>query len=174
MNDFAKELGCLGFTMRLKRISDALMHDGKKMYKQLGLDIEPNWYVVFRLLKMKTQLSVTEISESVGMSHPSIISLTNKMIKAGYLISAQCEDDSRRRLLTLSPKAINNLPLFEKVWKAGEAGVVEALADTNMMQALTLIEDRFSDKGFRERTLEKLNKTNECNESRITSNYSEL
>lgn len=157
MNDFAKELGCLGFTMRIKRISDALMHDGKKMYKQLGLDIEPNWYVIFRLLKLENQLSVTEISERVGMAHPSIISLTNKMIKAGYLESMQCEDDSRRRLLTLSPKALQQLPRFEEIWKAGEEGVIDAVADTKIMEALTLIEERFGQKGFRERTLEKLN-----------------
>tara|TARA_B100000508_G_C11439028_1_gene267709 strand:+ start:777 stop:1256 length:480 start_codon:yes stop_codon:yes gene_type:complete len=156
MNDFAKELGCLGFTMRLKRISDALMHDGKKMYKQLGLDIEPNWYVIFRLLKRENELSVTEISEKVGMAHPSIISLTNKMIKAGYLTSNQCEEDSRKRLLTLSEKAIQKMPEFEKVWAAGEAGVVEAVSGTEIMKALTLIEERFGEKGFRERTIEKL------------------
>ncbi|WP_421870304.1 MarR family winged helix-turn-helix transcriptional regulator [Marinoscillum sp.] len=157
MKDFAKELGCLGFTMRIKRISDALMHDGKKMYKQLGLDIEPNWYVIFRLLKQEGELSVTEVSDRVGMAHPSIISLTNKMIKAGYLTSSQCTDDNRRRLLTLSTKAEEKLPEFERVWKAGEAGVIDAVADTEIMNALTLIEERFGEKGFRERTLDKLN-----------------
>ncbi|MEQ8472220.1 MAG: helix-turn-helix domain-containing protein [Marinoscillum sp.] len=157
MEDFAKELGCLGFTMRLKRISDALMHDGKKMYKQLGLDIEPNWYVIFRLLKREGKLSVMEISERVGMAHPSIITLTNKMIKAGYLISAQCMDDSRRRLLGLSEKAIDKMPEFENIWNAGEQGVIDAIAGTEIMNALTLIEERFGTKGFRERTLEKLN-----------------
>lgn len=157
MGDFAKELGCLGFTMRLKRISDALMHDGKKMYKQLGLDIEPNWYVIFRLLKREGELSVMEISERVGMAHPSIITLTNKMMKAGYLQSAQCSDDSRRRLLTLSEKALTRLPEFEKIWNAGERGVIEALNGTEMMKALALVEERFGSKGFRERTLEQLN-----------------
>ena len=158
MEDFAKELGCLGFTMRIKRISDALMHDGKKMYKQLGLDIEPNWYVIFRLLMQESQLSVTEISEKVGMAHPSIITITNKMIKAGYIRSDQCTEDSRRRLLTLSPKALDKMPEFERIWKAGEEGVIDAVADTEIMNALSLIEKRFGEKGFRERTLEKLTK----------------
>lgn len=158
MKDFTQELGCLGFTMRLKRISDALMHDGKKMYKQLGLDIEPNWYVVFRLLKLEKELSVTEIADRIGLAHPSVITLTNKMIKGGYLISNQCEEDSRKRLLTLSDKAIAKLPEFEKIWAAGEAGVIEAVCGTEIMSALSLIEERFGEKGFRERTLEKLNK----------------
>tara|TARA_B100001245_G_scaffold233850_1_gene218331 strand:- start:378 stop:860 length:483 start_codon:yes stop_codon:yes gene_type:complete len=156
MNDFAQELGCLGFTMRLKRIADALMHDGKKMYKQLGLDIEPNWYVVFRLLKQENELSVTEISDRIGLAHPSVITLTNKMIKAGYLISNQCDQDSRKRLLTLSEKAQEKMPEFERIWAAGEAGVIEAIRGTEIMASLSLIEERFGEKGFRERTLEKL------------------
>ncbi len=171
MNDFAKELGCLGFTMRLKRISDALMHDGKKMYKQLGLDIEPNWYVIFRLLKEGGQLSVTEIAEQVGLAHPSIITLTNKMIKAGYLLSCQCEDDSRRRLLKLSAKAHDNLPVFEKVWAAGEASVIEATEGTEIMINLSLIEERFTKKGFRQRTLDKL-PNDEFNEAKLKRNHS--
>lgn len=156
MKDFAKELGCLGFTMRLKRISDALIQDGKRMYKELGLDIEPNWYVVFRMLKLESQLSVMEISERIGLAHPSVITLTNKMINAGYLSSTQCEEDSRRRHLTLTRKAHQTLPKFEEIWNAGERGIIEVLRGTNMMESLTLVEDRFREKDFKDRTLEQL------------------
>ncbi|RED96604.1 MarR family winged helix-turn-helix transcriptional regulator [Marinoscillum furvescens] len=158
MKDFALELGCLGFTMRLKRLADALIQDGKRMYKELGVDIEPNWYVIFRLLKREGEMSVTEISERIGMAHPSVIALTNKMMKAGYLSSNQCTDDSRRRLLNLSDKALEALPQLEEIWNAGERGVINALEGTNTMEILSLIEQRFSEKGFRERTIEELNK----------------
>ena len=39
MDDFVRELGYLAFTSRLKRLSDSLMQDGKRMYKALDLDI---------------------------------------------------------------------------------------------------------------------------------------
>lgn len=157
MKDFAKELGCLGFTMRLKRISDAMMHEGKKMYKELGIDIEPNWYVVFRLLKREGEMSVTEIAERIRLAHTSVINLTNNMMKAGYLTSAQCTDDNRRRLLTLSDKALERLPHLEQIWSAGEAGIIKALEGTNVMEALETIEERFNEKGFKDRTIEELN-----------------
>lgn len=159
MNDFALELGCLGFTMRLKRLADALIHDGKRMYKELDVDIEPNWYVIFRLLKREGEMSVTEISERIGMAHPSVIALTNKMMKSGYLTSSQCSDDSRRRLLTLSAKAQESLPLLEEIWNAGERGIIKALEGTNTMEILSIIEKRFEEKGFRERTINELNQT---------------
>ncbi|MEP0368085.1 MAG: MarR family transcriptional regulator [Cyclobacteriaceae bacterium] len=157
MKDFTTELGCLGFTMRLKRLADALIHDGRKMYKELGIDIEPNWYVVFRLIKKEGELSVTEIAEKIGLAHPSVISITNKMIKADYLYSTPCKLDNRRRVLNLTEKAQAKLPELERIWDAGERGVIKALADTNTMQALAILEKRFGEKGFKDRTLEELN-----------------
>ncbi|WP_258103596.1 MarR family winged helix-turn-helix transcriptional regulator [Marinoscillum sp. MHG1-6] len=159
MKDFAEELGCLGFTMRLKRLADALIHDGRKMYKELGLDIEPNWYVVFRLLKQKDEMSVTEIADSIRLSHPSVISITNKMMKAGYLSSTPCEVDSRRRVLKLTQKAMKALPRLEEIWDAGERGVIKALCDTDTMATLKLLEERFAEKGFKERTFDELHNT---------------
>jgi DNA-binding MarR family transcriptional regulator len=157
MKDFALELGCLGFTMRLKRISDAMMQDGKRMYKQLDIDIEPNWYIIFRLLKKEGEMTVTEIADRIQLAHTSVITLTNKMIKADYITSTPCHIDTRRRYLDLSQKAVKKLPELEQIWDAGEKAVIEALAGTEVMSALSLIEERFNEKGFRERTIEILN-----------------
>ncbi len=157
MNDFAIELGCLGFTMRLKRLSDALIHDGRKMYKELDLDIEPNWYIVFRLIKKQGEMSVTEIADAIRLAHPSVISITNKMMKAGYLRSSPCKLDNRRRVLNLTTKAIETLPKLEKIWDAGERAIIEALKDTNAMLMLVKLEERFGEKGFKDRTLDELN-----------------
>ena len=157
MKDFAKELGCLGFTMRMKRLSDAMMQDGKRMYKEMGLDIEPNWYVIFRLLKCEAELTVMEIVERVGLTHPSVITMTNKMMAAGYLSSRQCNLDSRKRHLTLTEKAIKKLPEFEKIWDAGERGVIKVLEGTQIIKDLETLESLYREKGFQERTLEELN-----------------
>ena len=156
--DFVSELGCLGFTMRLKRISDALIHDGRRMYREMGLDIEPNWYVIFRLLKREGRLSVTEIADRILWAHPSVIAITNKMIKAGYLKSIRSITDNRKRELELTEKAHQMLPEFDRIWNAGERGVIGALEGTPTMEIIALLEERFFAKGFRERTLEELNK----------------
>ncbi|MFY0625515.1 MAG: MarR family transcriptional regulator [Reichenbachiella sp.] len=157
MEDFAKKLGCLGFSMRMKRLTDALMQDGKRMYKELGLDIEPNWYVIFRLLKSEGELSVMQVAERVGLAHPSVISLTNKMMKAGYLSSKQSATDSRKRILTLTQKSIEKLPAFEKIWNAGDRSVTKVLKGTQFIKDLEILEKRYGIKGFRERTIEELN-----------------
>ena len=140
-NDFLMDLGSIAVTTRLKRVSDALLHDGKRMYRELGMDIEPNWFVVFKLLQKRGPATVTEIAEALGFSHPSVITIANKMQKAGYIDEERGKDDSRKRVLSLSDKAIKKMPEFETVWQAGTAGFKKMLADTDVLAALDILEN---------------------------------
>lgn len=151
--DFLRSLGYVGFATRLKRLSDAMMHDGKRMYAELNLDIEPNWFVVFELLKTKGPLSVTEIAEYAQMAHPSVITITNKMMDNGYLLSEKDPSDSRKRVLDLSDRAEKTLPQLEEIWKAGTEGMKKALDGTDALSILEIWEKRFKEKGFKDRTL---------------------
>jgi len=157
-NDFLSELGLNAVVTRMKRVSDAMLHDGKRMYKQLGMDIEPNWFAVFKLLKKHDKQTIMEIADSIGLSHPSVITIINKMVKAGYLKESRSDDDSRKRILSLTPKAKKKLPEFERVWDAGTAGFKRMLHDTDILRMLDILEDRIAEKGFRSRALEELNK----------------
>lgn len=157
-DDFLSELGLNAVVTRLKRVSDAMLHDGKRMYKELGMDIEPNWFAVFKLLRKHGSLTVTELADHIGMSHPSIISIINKMMKAGYLSESRSDEDSRKRILTLTPKADVKMPEFDAIWDAGTTGFKKMMHDTDILHMLDLLEDRIAEKGFRERTLEQLKK----------------
>jgi ribosomal protein S18 acetylase RimI-like enzyme len=157
-NDFLSELGLNAIVTRMKRVSDAMLHDGKRMYRELGADIEPNWFALFKLLRKYERLTVTEIADFIGLSHPSVISIVNKMISAGYLRESKSSDDSRKRILSLSPKAHKKMPQFELMWDAGTAGVKKMMHDTDILGALDVLERRIAERGFRERTLEQLEK----------------
>ncbi len=157
-DDFLSELGLNAVVTRMKRASDAMLHDGKRMYKELGMDIEPNWFAVFKLLRKHGSLTVMELADQIGMSHPSVISIINKMMKAGYLSESRSDEDSRKRILTLTPKAEAKMPEFEAVWGAGTAGFKKMMHDTDILHMLDLLEDRIAEKGFRQRALEQLEK----------------
>lgn len=154
--DFIEELGYLAFATRIKRLSDNLMQDGRRMYQNLDIDIEPNWFLIFKLLQKYKSLSITDIAQHLRLAHPSIISITNKMEKAGYLVSVKSEQDSRKRVLNLSKKAIKRLPEYEEIWRAGILSVQEAMADLNILEVLSKVEESFNHKGFRDRTLNTL------------------
>lgn len=154
--DFVNELGYLALATRLKRISEAMVHSGRQMYKTLGMDIEPNWYLIFKLLQKYEQLSVMEMATKLHFSHPSVISLVNKIEVAGYIESSVDKSDSRKRQFRLTEKAIINLPEWEKVWEAGTIGVEKIFSDTNFLDQLESLEIHLSQQDFKERTLNEL------------------
>jgi len=157
-SDYLRVLGYLAFSTRLKRISDAMMHGGRRMYSELDVDIEPNWYVLFKLLKDRGPMCVTDIAECLRMAHPSVIAIINKMLNAGYLLSEKDPSDSRKRVLDLSDRAVKMLPRYEAIWQAGEDGMAEALQGMNALEFIDLLEDRFNARGFKERTMNQLHK----------------
>jgi len=155
--DFVNELGYLGLAVRLKRLSEAMVHSGRQMYKELGLDIEPNWVLIFRLLQKYDQLSVTEIAAKLHFSHPSVITLVGKMEKAGYLVITPDQSDSRKKHVLLSDKAFENLPRFEEVWNAGTEGVRKLFTeDNNFLDQLESLEIQYSKTNFKDRTINEM------------------
>lgn len=176
--DFLRELGTIGFVTRLKRISDAMLHDGRKLYKQIGYDIEPNWFVIFKLLEKCGELTVTEISDKIGFTHPSVIAIVNKMLKLGYLSEKKSRSDSRKRILALTPKAKSKLPEFEKIWDAGTAGFKRMLNSSDAFAFLESLEDKINEKGFKKRTLEELERLSEVRmvefEKRLGDDFARL
>ncbi len=155
--DFINELGYLALAPRLKRISEAMVHSGRQMYKELGMDIEPNWFLIFKLLSKYECLSVTEIAGKLHFSHPSVITLVNKMEASGYLESSIDSKDSRKRTFRLTKKANDRMPDFEAVWEAGIEGVRKLFSeDSNFLDLLESLEVQLSQQDFMNRTLTEL------------------
>lgn len=156
-SDFIRELGPLAIAVRMKRAADMMMHSGRMLYRELGLDIEPNWYLIFLLLKKQGELSITEMAEQLRFAHPSIVTMVQKLKEKGYLQSLTDSNDSRKQLVKLTPKAKRNLPEFERVWEAGKEAIVELLDDEDVFShQLDGMEDKLIQKDYKERTLSKL------------------
>lgn len=154
--DFVNELGYLAIATRLKRISEAMVHSGRQMYKNLGYDIEPNWYLIFKLLEKYDHLTIMQMATKLHFSHPSVIGMVNKMEEKGYLVSSTDANDSRKRQYRLSEKAIEHLPKFQKVWDAGTIGVQKMFDNNSFLDLLQTIEVQLSEADFMQRTLTEL------------------
>ena len=155
--DFVNELGYLALATRLKRVSEAMVHSGRQMYKSLGLDIEPNWYLIFKLLVKYEELSITEMATKLHFSHPSVITLVNKMEANKYVQSKVDPNDSRKRNYTLTQKAVDHLPQFEQIWVSGTEGVRKLFPEgSTFMQDLETLEIKLSQLDFKQRTFNEL------------------
>ena len=155
--DFLKSLGYIGFTARIKRISDILIYSAREHYKNINIGIEPNWHLIFLLLKKEEQLTVTEIANRLQFSHPAVIKIVKKMKERGYLERFTDSKDSRKQCIRLSKKAIQELPIFEAEWQNIKV-VINELVDDDFLIQLNQLEQKLNDKSFTERYREQITK----------------
>lgn len=141
-NDYIKKLGYRALDNRLKRISDRMSHDTRKFFKQIDIDIEPSWHLVFKLLKEYDILTMVEIAHQLGYSHPSMVAILKKMTARGYIVSEKDSIDKRKQNIKLTPKSINLLPQLEQIWNSCEDAIFKMLnEDLSILQNLDQIEE---------------------------------
>lgn len=147
--DFIKELGYKALDSRLKRISDRMSHDVRKFYKEFGIDVEPNWYLVLMLLQQKGEISITDIAEPLGYSHPSVVVIVKKMTDKGYLLIKKDRTDKRKQIISLSPKAIDMLSQLEQIWDSCEKAILQLISeDLTILSYLDDIDQELKSESF--------------------------
>ena len=104
MNIF-NESGALAIATRLQRLGDQFRKDGVLIYQTNQIDFEPKWFPVIYVLSQKKGISVVELSQEIGYSHPTTISLLKELEKKDLIGSAKDAKDERKRLITLTEKA---------------------------------------------------------------------
>lgn len=150
--DFIKKLGYRALDNRLKRISDRMSHDTRKFFKQIDIDIEPSWHLVFKLLRDYKILTMVEIAEYLGYSHPSMVVLLKKMTAKGYLVSKKDAIDKRKQNIKLSQKSFDMLPKLEQIWNSCEDAIYKMLKeDLTILKHLDEIEASLKTTPFNER-----------------------
>lgn len=158
-SDFLIEMEYAGLTGRLKRLSDSFMYSTKQFYRAQGLEIEPNWHVIFLLLKKHGNLTIMEIAEALKLSHPAIVQLVEKMKKKGYIDSLRDPEDQRKHRLTLSEKAKSKLPELETFWDAGNKALQEITNHRKIIfEELEILEKNLGEEDFRSRSERLLKK----------------
>lgn len=153
--DYLRDLELTGVTARIRRLNDRLQASGKKIYKLLNLDIEPNWHLVLLVLEDKNSLTVTEVARILDFSHPAVIKITRKMIQKNYLMTETDDCDGRKQRLSLTTKAIRELPKLKEKWGLIRQAHQEYITE-EFMQELTRMEIKLKDKSIDQRILDKL------------------
>ncbi|WP_418514160.1 MarR family transcriptional regulator [Corallibacter sp.] len=152
--DYLQQIGFAGLNSRIKRLSDELLYSTRDYYKNAGLDIEPNWHLIFLLLEEHESLTITEISQELRMSHPACVKIIKKMKKRDYIDTTTDKSDSRKQLLKLSGKAKDRLPLFHKHWDACIETTKDLIKKSpHFLQELSEFESLVSEENYMNRTI---------------------
>jgi len=156
-DDIIHKMGYIALATRLKRVSDKMTYSTRLMYKNLNIDIEPNWYLVLIIVKETPNISVMEIAKKLGFTHQSVITLTNKMVDKNYLKISKDTNDKRKTIFNISSKTTTKLPEIQQVWKKGKEVIYELLnGDIEIIKHLEILESNLEKVSFGERIINKL------------------
>ncbi|MDC8103809.1 MarR family transcriptional regulator [Chryseobacterium sp. B21-037] len=152
------ESGILAISTRLQRLSEQLRKDGALVYKAFDIDFEPKWFPVIFTLYHKQPLSVVELANEIGYTHPSTISLLKELEKEKMIISKKDKQDERKRLIGLAPKGLELIEKMKPVWELIST-VLGEIADNNnhLLKAIDEAEEKLANQSFLQRTLQLKN-----------------
>ncbi|AZA59908.1 MarR family winged helix-turn-helix transcriptional regulator [Chryseobacterium indoltheticum] len=152
------ESGTLALSTRLQRLSEQLRKEGALVYKEFGIDFEPKWFPVVFTLHHKNILSVVEIANEIGYTHPSTISLLKELEKQQMIISKKDKTDERKRLIELAPKGIELIEKMKPAWEI-ISKVLEEIADNenHLLKAINEAEEKIAKQSFLQRVLQLKN-----------------
>jgi DNA-binding MarR family transcriptional regulator len=146
------ESGILAIATRMQRLSEQMRKDGLLIYKAHGIDFEPKWFPVIYTLYFRPMLSVVELANEIGYSHPSTITLLKELEKLKLIKSGKDKADERKRLVQLTEKGKALIEQMKPVWQIMIAAATQ-LTDTqnNLMKAIAEVEQQMEIQSFFQR-----------------------
>jgi DNA-binding MarR family transcriptional regulator len=115
--DLVDQLGAMAFASRLKRLHERLSRDVARLYADLGFPFQPRWFLPVYSLYRRGPAGVTELAQSLGLSHAAVVQATGELARAGWLTQRAHRGDRRRRVLRLTPRGKRLAARLEPVWE---------------------------------------------------------
>jgi len=151
--DVFNHLGELALGSRLKRLSDQIMRDGVKIYRDNAIDFEPRWFPVFYVISKSEPKGVTEIARDLGISHAAVSQVVRELLKKKLLVAVKDQFDGRKRLLSLSDKGKALLPNIQEIWNDIAVAIHQMINQhqTNIIDSLREVERSFDQSSLYQR-----------------------
>ncbi|MCV9933869.1 MarR family transcriptional regulator [Flavobacterium sp. LS1R47] len=155
MVNIIDESGILALSTRLQRLSEQLRKDGAMLYKSFDIEFEPKWFPVIYTLHNKGVLSIVEIANEIGYTHPSTISLLKELEKQKLIRSKKDKEDERKRLIVLTTKGQDLILKMKPVWGI-ISEVLNEITDNenNLLKAINEAESKIANQSFLQRALQ--------------------
>ncbi|WP_380046303.1 MarR family winged helix-turn-helix transcriptional regulator [Kribbella deserti] len=124
--------------------------DVAKVYDEQGLaDYRPRFSPVVRALLAEGPLSIRALALAVGVTHSAASQTVNQMARAGFVALTRGAD-ARQRIVRLTERTRELLPVIEAEWDATEAAMAELDQELSvpLAQVLAEIESALEKRSF--------------------------
>lgn len=152
------ELQELGFGSRMKRLSDTLMRDVKRVYKSLYIDFDPYLFPIYKTISDRDSISVGEISEALQITQPAVTQFINTLLKKELIVISPDENDKRKKLISLSKKGIELKERLIPIWKIMQEELTSFIDrnPTSFMNHIRLTEQQQQERSLYERIMTRI------------------
>jgi DNA-binding MarR family transcriptional regulator len=158
--DAMREFGAMAFASRLKRLGDRLKGEATRLYRANGVEFNDSWFLVAFVLSKRDGISVTEIADTLGISHAAISQMAAAMKRKRLLVTRPDNRDGRRTLLYLTKKGQSAVDSMQPIWNVIGECTEELLASTGKdpLRAICEIEERLEKQSLFTRVTEHMKK----------------
>jgi DNA-binding MarR family transcriptional regulator/ribosomal protein S18 acetylase RimI-like enzyme len=162
--DFLNELAELALGSRLKRMSERMLASASDVYQEFGMNINPKWFTLMALLDEKDSnkqvLTIVEASNLLGLSQPALSQFSQQLQNEKLINVVKDPSDSRKRVLSLTPKGRERVQEMKPIWDAVQHAAVDLCTEHNndFYRSLLLLEKSFSNESLLARTRRYINR----------------
>jgi len=155
--DYVREAGAAAIGARLRRLSERLDGEARRLYAEAGFSFEQRWLGILDLLSERGPMSVGDLSVALGISHPSVSQSRQSLAKAGLIQWQADAEDGRRRLLSLSGAGEELVARLRPLWAALDEAAVELEAEAgDVLPALERLEQALAQRSLSDRVRSRL------------------
>lgn len=157
--DLVKHLGELAFATRLKRLAESLRADVARIYRELNVDFEPKWFTMLYALHHNGTMSVIELSNLLGLTHPAIIQFGEQMQRKKLVSFVRDKADARKKLIQLTEKGETTFRRIEPVLREIEIANRELMQETgtNVLVTVERMEQLLQSRSMYQRVRSRIN-----------------
>jgi len=154
-DNYYEKLGQLILGSRLRKLSERLMLEMGNIYKSRNIEFEPGWFHIMFLLSENEKMSITQISEMLQVSHPSVIQVVGVLEKRDIIKISIDSNDKRKRMVELSENGVRLLKEIKPVWNEIDQMMMVFLSEgkfsPDILKAIAEIENNLDSKPLAER-----------------------
>ncbi len=104
----------------LRRLIEHLDGAVEQLYVEAELDYRPRYTPIVRALLNEGPATLRALSTRTGVTHSAISQTVAQMAARGWVV-LETGSDARERIVSLTPFALERLPLLERCWAATDA-----------------------------------------------------
>jgi predicted GNAT family N-acyltransferase/DNA-binding MarR family transcriptional regulator len=155
------QAGILSLGTHLQYITERLRKEAALFYKSLHIKFEPKWFSAIYVLSVNPCLSVSELAQEIGLTHPTTISLLKELELNGLVLSNKDSEDERKRNVSLTSKSKDLIKTMKPAWTA-MTEALNHLTDTpnNLIKAIAEVNAKLDEKSFLTRMSEIMDAQN--------------